>query len=71
MTPEEIAEQVFDAWYADAAAMAGPTARRTCIAAIAAAIRDAVEAERKAAPLDKDDLLSHMLAAKARVTRWK
>lgn len=39
MTPEEIAKHVFDDWYADAASFTGPSARRTCIAAIAIAIR--------------------------------
>lgn len=39
MTPEEIAMQVFDDWYKDAASFTGPSARRSCIAAIAAAIR--------------------------------
>ncbi len=38
MTPEQIAQQLFDAWYADAASFTGPTARRTCITAIAAAL---------------------------------
>jgi hypothetical protein len=38
--PEEIAQSVFDQWYADAASFTGPTARRECIAIIAAALRD-------------------------------
>jgi hypothetical protein len=40
MTPEQIAQQLLDRWYLDAAAFIGPTARRTCITAIAAAIRN-------------------------------
>ena len=43
----QIAQQLFDTWYADAASFTGPTARRTCITAIAAAIR--AERERCAA----------------------
>lgn len=39
MTPEEIAERVFDSWYEDAPAFMRSTGRRTCIDAIATAIR--------------------------------
>lgn len=35
---EERATHIFDTWYADAASFTGPTARRQCIAAIAAAL---------------------------------
>ena len=48
MAPEQIAEHVFDDWYANAAALTSPTARNACIVAIAAALHAAIEAERDA-----------------------